>query len=789
MSNDILQAYFNIPLEMRQIPSWCLWRYEDIGAAKPTKIPYQPNGELANVNDPTTWSIFDAVLNSRFNFSGIGFVFSDNDPYTFIDLDDPSNDPASIDRQLKIFNEFDSYSEISPSGKGLHIIIKGKFLGNGRRRSNIEVYCRQRYATMTGNVYKDLPINEHQDKLKMLYEQMGHGPNNITFTGNEPQKLEDKEIIDTALKAINGEKFSKLLYGHWQELYQSQSEADLAFIDIIAFYTQNKDQITRIFRQSPLGARPKAKRNDYIDRMVLRSFDKMLPKIDIDGFKIAAEEQFNGYKHITSHNSNSVGNIDSSNSKQIAGSSNGKSSDFESDNKGSIPLPAATFTLTPPPGLMGEIAKFIYDSSPRQVPEIAIAGAIGLMAGICGRAYNISATGLNQYVILIASTGSGKEAMASGISKLINSVSMQVPTVKGFIGPGQIASGQALARYIHNNPCFVSVLGEFGIRLQSMSDPRANGPEKNLLANMLDLFNKSGYHQSYQPTIYSDKDKNIPTTRAPSFSILAESTPETFYQVLNEDMVLAGLLPRFLIIEYRGMVPYLNENAANVQPWLSLIDQFSSLVAQCEMIMHGNKVIDVRADDKADTMLRTFQRQCTDKVNSEDKDFMKHLWSRAHMKSLKIAALIAVGVNSIDPVVTTEYVMWAINLVTNDIRLLSSRFEQGQIGAHTGEIKQIEEMKRVVKEYYEKEGIEAKYKIPTNLYVDKVLVGQYLNRRLIAQKAFKDDRMGANIAIKRSIQTLIDQDILREIPAVQLMEKYGTRQKAYVVSNFKALGD
>lgn len=760
--HDLIAPYYNIPEELRALRQFVLWKYEDIGAQRPTKVPYQISGEMANVTDSRTFCSFDEAIAERFNYSGIGFVFTENDPYTFIDLDDPSGDPTNIERQLKIFREFDSYAERSPSKTGLHIIIKGS-IPQGRRRSKIEVYSSARYATMTGDVYNNAPIGEYQDKLNLLYEQMGAGsPQTIQYNGNALETTKDLDIISMAKAAINGEKFDLLYKGHWQDLYQSQSEADLALINMFAFYTQNETQITRMFRQSPLGARPKAKRNDYINWMIKKSFDQMLPPIDIDGFKIAMERFSN------------------------ATPSRAPIVDTSTLLLPSISVVQSSISL--PSGLMGEIAQFIYASSPRQVPEIAIAGAIGLMAGICGKAYNISGTGLNQYVILIAQTGAGKETMASGIDKLMNSVKLQVPTSAGFLGPAEIASGQALVKYINSHPCFVSILGEFGIRLQSISNPHANGSEKNLLRIMLDLYNKSGHHQSFRPSIYSDKEKNISETKAPAFTILAESTPETFYNVLNEDMVSAGLLPRFLIIEYKGKVPYLNENAVNVEPSFQLVERFASLAAQCEMIMHSNRVININCDQDADTLLRNFQRFATDKVNINDKDFIRQLWNRAHMKALKISALIAVGVNLADPLVTTEYVQWAMELVSNDIRVLSSRFEQGEIGAATSENKQLDEMKRMIREYYSNPEVVTKYRIPQKLYDDKVLVGQYLNRRLVAQASFKNDKQGSTMAIKRCIQTLIDSDTIREIGKVELGQKYGTTQKSYVLKDLSLLG-
>jgi primase-polymerase (primpol)-like protein len=180
---------------MRAYPSWVLWRYEDIGAKKPTKVPYSLSGKLANVNDPTTWATFDDTIkeldNSHINpstipYSGIGFVFSDRDPYCFIDLDDATGEPATTERQLKISKEFDSYSEVSPSGKGLHIIIKGS-IPQGRRRSSIEIYSSQRYATMTGHVYNSSPIGDYNNLINQLWSQMGAGPASFVYTGNEPE--------------------------------------------------------------------------------------------------------------------------------------------------------------------------------------------------------------------------------------------------------------------------------------------------------------------------------------------------------------------------------------------------------------------------------------------------------------------------------------------------------------------------------------------------------------------------------------------------------------------------
>lgn len=802
--------FYNIPEELRVRPQWCLWRLEDIGAKKPSKIPYQTNGKMASTAEPSTWSTFEQVstvklANSSYVFdatsppacvtgySGIGFFFSENDPYTFIDLD-TTDDPVVLNQQVEIFKHFDSYSEVSPSGKGLHIIIKGH-VPQGRRRNYVEIYSSARYATMTGNVHSNKPIAYRQEILLSLWEQLGAGaPQAFQYHGNEKENGNDKEIIERALNATNGDKFRLLLEGNWSNLYPSQSEADYAYINMISFYTQNRNQIRRLFRQSALGARPKAKRDKYVDAMIDHSFDRLLPPIDFDGFKISVEKALNANVRASSVDTTSV--LSSPISvvhKSIAGSSNDKTADFESVNKGLIPLPVASIYHPPlqipiPPGIMGEIAKFIYEAAPRPVPEMAIAGALGLMAGICGRAYNISATGLNQYVLLIAATGTGKEQCAVGIDRLMNAIKLMVPTSTNFIGPSEISSGQALVKELNKNPCFVSILGEFGLRLQSMSNPHAHNSEVMLKRILLDLFNKSGFGQTFRRSIYSDKDKNIDATNAPSFSILGESTPERFYGVLNEDMISEGLLPRFMIIEYKGIRVPLNPNHMQAKPTFQLIERFAGLVAQVEMIMHAKKVIDIPSDEASTKIFEDFDRHCDLQINGTSKEILRQLWNRAHIKALKIAALIAVGVNMADPVVIPEYAHWAINMVVNDIRALSHKFEMGEIGASSSEIKQIEDIKKTLKEFVTADwDIIGKYKVDERLFKNKIIPWQYIHRRLGASAVFRNDKAGATFALKRAIQTLLDSDTIREIGRNDLSAKYGTSQRAFVIRDNRIL--
>jgi putative DNA primase/helicase len=159
----------NVPEELKQRPQWVCWRYEERDD-KLTKVPYTPRTlRRASSTDPTTWSSFEETAKAyQFgyddrpdveyyepSYDGIGFVFSDDDPYCGIDLDNCRNaetgDVAPWAQEI-LDRAGDGYIEISPSGTGIHIITRGAVRGGGIRRGPVEMYSRGRYFTITGRI-------------------------------------------------------------------------------------------------------------------------------------------------------------------------------------------------------------------------------------------------------------------------------------------------------------------------------------------------------------------------------------------------------------------------------------------------------------------------------------------------------------------------------------------------------------------------------------------------------------------------------------------------------------
>jgi hypothetical protein len=779
---------------MRQYAQWVVWRYEEEpGKDKPKKVPYGPHtGRHASVSDPSTWGSFEQAIDAAASgwFAGIGFVLTNNDPFGFIDLDDAHGDADAVSKQQKIFDNFVSYAERSPSEKGLHIIVKGS-IPSGRKRSFVEVYSSARFMTMTGNVFRASPIVEYHELLNVLWDQIGKRAETIMYTGNAPQTEEDQAILQRACNAANGSKFQALLAGQWHQHYPSQSEADLAFINVVAFYTQSREQISRIFKASPLGARDKQttiRGTPYIDYMINKSFDRLLPPVDIDHLRIQVEEAIERARM-----------QEAQQAQQIYGVPDIEATAY--DTPVAMVLPDATPQVidpqpsnpiySVPPGLIGEIARFIYEAAPRPVPEIALAGAIGLMAGVCGRAYNVSGTGVNQYVLLLARTGTGKEAIAKGIDKLIGAVTRTVPAAVDFIGPAEIASPQALTKYMgKQSKSFVSLMGEFGLYLKQLSAWNAPPHMLGLRRMLLDLYNKSGEGNVLRPSIYSDREKNTEAVLAPAFTMLGESTPEKFYEALDESMIAEGLLPRFTIIEYYGKRPELNEHHTRVKPSDELVHKMATLCAHAAMLNNANKTVGVRYSEEADAMFKEFNLHCDDQMrNNDTQEVVVQLWNRAHIKALKLAALIAVGVNPYDPVISADVATWATNLIVADVRNLLKRFERGDIGVETAETKQADEVIKAFRNYVLKDfaSIE-KYKINKRMHADRVIPHRYIVQVLSSFAAFRNDRIGSTNAIKRALETLKAQgDIVQLLPS-DVMKKYEFNGVCYGIAQVESFG-
>lgn len=765
-----------IPQELQALPQWIIWRAELTPQGRPTKVPYSPvTGSLAAVDQPGQWSPWMQanMALAASGFSGLGFVLTERDPYVFIDLDNASEKfqgeklASVIAFQNEVYRRFGmSYSEYSPSGTGLHIIVKGA-VPSGKRRDAVEVYSSLRYMTVTGNVQGDpRPIIEaNPADLQWLWQSLGGGEQQEqhTFAGTTEDMEPDEAIVKRGFNAVNGDKFAALWRGEWNGAYTSQSEADFALIDMLAYYTSSVFQIARLFRMSGLGQREKAKRDDYVMGMIKRAFDRHPPPLDVAAIRANLERQFGeaGPQPAPVYDPQSV-----------------------------VPAPVGKSPYgRAMPGLLHQIAYFIYEASPRPVTEIALAAAIGLMAGICGRSYNVSGTGLNQYIMLLAGTGRGKEAIDSGIGRLMQRVTSigpgggGCPAAQEFIGPDDIASGQALVKFLaKTSRSFVTVQGEFDLTLKNFTSKHANAALMKLKQVLLKSYSKSGRGQVLKSTIYSEAEKNTAPTEAPAITLIGEGTPERLFALLDESLIQDGLLPRFTIIHYDGIRVKRHKAHRDVEPSYELVRALAALCGQSLMLNQSNQVVDVGYTADAEALLDDYDLQIDKIINSTKNDVLEQIWNRAHLKALKLAALLAIGVNPTQPIIDRDQARYAIDVVNYDTRRLVAKFEAGDVGE--SESKQVADLRRIIRKYFQNGPAMAQRAGSTPaMHQAGVVPLRMLSQRTANMASFRGDRIGATNALKRTVQTLLDAGVLQQVGAMDARNYAPQGAKLYTVAD------
>lgn len=252
----------NIPEELQRVPHWIVWRKEE-REGKPTKVPYQVNGEMAQSNNKRTWSTFHTAVHTYRNggYDGIGFMFSKEDPYIGIDIDHCIHDGEFSSLADEIIEMMDSYTELSPSGDGIHIIVKGELpvqKGTGKKNPELglEIYRYGRYFTFTGNSQNVYEVVERTDELSLLFQKYFKDKENIKKSPvikkeTSIHNLSASELWEKMFSSRNGDSIRSLFEGNL--INNDHSSTDLALCNHLSFWTdKDSSKMDSMFRESSL---------------------------------------------------------------------------------------------------------------------------------------------------------------------------------------------------------------------------------------------------------------------------------------------------------------------------------------------------------------------------------------------------------------------------------------------------------------------------------------------------------------------------------------------------------
>ena len=265
-----------IPEVLKSRSQWVVWTYKLIdGEIK--KPPLSPKtGKLASVTSSETWgSLEDAkrayetgtIAGKPYALAGVGLVLTGG--IVGIDIDHCIQAGTITPDASLIAAALQTYTELSPSGSGLHLLMEGSLSGRYRRKGNIEMYQDGRYFTVTGQSVQDPPLQLSRDQqtLDAVYWHIFSQPERENTGLGQAHRAErrtpisrtDEQVLEKAYASKNGAKFKRYYegdYSLWEgkgALHESHSEAEWQLILFLLYWT-NRDtsQVDRLFRRSGL---------------------------------------------------------------------------------------------------------------------------------------------------------------------------------------------------------------------------------------------------------------------------------------------------------------------------------------------------------------------------------------------------------------------------------------------------------------------------------------------------------------------------------------------------------
>lgn len=256
------------PYPLRSRKQFVCWQAEwNDKKGKYDKIPINPKtGRPGKSNDSRTWSDFDTACQAvdKYNLAGVGIVLTKG--IVGIDIDECMDKDGKISPEAEdIMKKINSYTEVSPSGTGIHILAFADLPDGARRTGNFEMYCDGRFFTLTGNIYKGNFIKMATKAeatagvaaAHAQYVQRDKPVSRSTTPVERSVTLDDEKILKKLENSKGyGQQFTRLWAGDFS-MYAEPGEsghhkADLALCGMVGFYTQDPVQVDRIFRNSGL---------------------------------------------------------------------------------------------------------------------------------------------------------------------------------------------------------------------------------------------------------------------------------------------------------------------------------------------------------------------------------------------------------------------------------------------------------------------------------------------------------------------------------------------------------
>ena len=644
-----------VPNELRQLNQWICWHDEN-----GNKIPkVAETGANAASTNPADWCDFATAAAASVNFTGLGFVFRQGGDIVGMDLDSCLTESGELQSwAMPILTLFNPYAEISPSGRGIKLWMRGDIskavrskwfpLGKPERTEKhppaVEIYSWGRYFTVTGNHWPASPLEvaDCQTGLDFLIGAHFSAPlytPNRTYqssngTGDVMRRAESYLAkIPGAVSGQNGHDATFKVACHLTRGFS------LGFDDamtLISGWNQSCEP-------------------PWEDRDLERKVTQAITKSTLSEGYLLGENR----------------TIDADSGVNLSGILNTRPSGASTTDQ-SQPVQPGIFSsdFYDVPGLIGEMVKHHCGHAPRPRPELSLAASIALVGTITGRKIRTkSGMRTNIYCVGLAPSGSGKERPRNN-----NLMAFTEAGLPHFLGSENPASDAALIGELDENPAMLIQIDEVSRYFATIKTAGNNSSHlRNIFTRFLELTGQSE-NPCWRPKGYADSKKSK-TIAFPHLCIYGTSTAEGFWSSVQSSDAVDGFLARMMVIEADSKYPRLRQTETAETPQIVLDimrdwDQFSPGYGNLKNTVQQTLIVPF--DSAAEDRLLEQSTGIEDRLETESDD-QRAIWTRTAALATKLSLIFAASRGPESLLVTLADANAAVKLANWCTRLLIRR--------------------------------------------------------------------------------------------------------------------
>lgn len=373
------------------------------------------------------------------------------------------------------------------------------------------------------------------------------------------------------------------------------------------------------------------------------------------------------------------------------------------------PAPAVPAFVGNPPGILGEISRWITATAQKQQPELSVAAAIALASVVMARHYRSQYGNFTSlYMVMIGKSTEGKEHPGAAVEKILTAAGLE-----SLIGGSGYTSAGAVHSALLKSPAHLARIDELG-KLLKTSRGQGQANAEAAIDKLIEVFGR--LDGVMRPPTYStmtlSKAQATGTERIvhnPGITLLGSTTPNTFYQSLTNDLVQDGFLGRCIVVESH-QPRQLTRFGVQTPPPPHIVEWCKAVHISGEA-NRGNLVgvnppdmpptfIPLDFDEGCEAIMHRFERELNDEKDAAEGEQLDVVLGRTVEKAMRLAMITAKAMDVNAKKVMPHHIEWALRYVHYyDVALVRS-VRRERISSQTdGDIKRAVKYIKAAKKY------------------------------------------------------------------------------------------